>query len=82
MILFIAVALGIFGYEIFKAVKIVKYPMPKTLNYPAEIKNFIYFNSAVAVSSVLIFAFLAMYQLYPMKAGDWVQLIFGALIFG
>ena len=82
MILFIAITLGVFGYEIFKAYKIVKYPMPKTLNYPNEIKNFVYLNAAVSVSSVLIFVFLAMYQLYPMKAGDWAQLIFGALIFG
>ena len=42
MILFIVIALGIFAFSIVKAIKIVKYPMPKTLNYPNEIKNLLF----------------------------------------
>ncbi|MBO6280490.1 MAG: prolipoprotein diacylglyceryl transferase [Bacilli bacterium] len=82
MIIFIAIALGIFGYSVFKAIKLVKYPMPKTINYPNEIKNFVYFIGAIAVSTVLIFVFLAMYQLYILSPGEWASLIFGSLIFG
>ena len=82
MIIFIIAALGIFGFAIYKAIKVVKFPMPKTINYPQEIKMFIYLVGAIGISTVLIFVFLAMYQLYPLTAGDWASLIFGSLIFG
>jgi len=56
--------------------------MPKTINYPQEIRNFIYLVGAIGISTTLIFVFLAMYHLYPMNPGDWASLIFGSLIFG
>ena len=82
MILFIAIALGVFAFAIVKAIKIVKYPMPGTLNYPSEIKNLLFLVIGIAVSTVLIFVFLAMFQLYTLNPGEWASLIFGALIFG
>lgn len=82
MIIFIALTLGIFGFAIFKAVKTVRYPMPKTLNYQLIIFKQLYLVIGMTVSTLLIFMFLVMYQKYPLNAGDWTQLIFGSLIFG
>ena len=82
MTLFILIALGVFGYSIYQAIKIVKFPMPKTLDYFNEIKKLSLFVVGISISTALIFVFLALYQLYPLKGGDWVQLIFGSLIFG
>ena len=82
MILFIVIALGIFAFSIVKAIKIVKFPMPKTLNYPNEIKNLLFLVIGISVSTVLIFVFLAMFQLYILSPGEWAELIFGSLIFG
>ena len=82
MILFIAVAFGLFGYAIYKAIKLVRFPMPKTIEYPKEIKKFFYFICGMSISTVLIFVFLTLYQKYPMNGGDWVAMLFGALILG
>ena len=82
MILFILTSVGIFAFSIYKAIGIVKFPMPKTLEYPKIIKKFLYFISGLAVSIMALFVFLAMWQNYPMKGGDWAQLIVGSLIFG
>ncbi len=82
MILFIALALGIFAFAIYKAVKTVKFPMPKTLNYPSIIKRMMYLVGGIAISTLLIFIFLVSFHGYKLPAGDWAQLIFGSLIFG
>ena len=82
MCIFIAISLGILGFGVFKAIKIARFPMPKSLSYPSEIKKFLYLSIGAATSTVLIFVFLAKYQEYPMVSGDWAQLIFGSLIFG
>ena len=82
MIVFIVLALGIFAFSIVKAIKIVRFPMPKTLNYPSEIRNFLFLNIGIAVSMTLIMVFLAMFQLYQLNPGEWAELIFGSLIFG
>ena len=82
MCLFIAVALGIFGFAIYKAITIIKNPMPKTIEYPKEMKKFLYLIGGTSIATVLVFVFLAMYQQYPLAPGDWALLIFGALVFG
>lgn len=82
MILFIAIAIGMFAFAIFKAIKLVKFPMPKTIDYPKEIKFLMYLVGGIGLSVTLIFVFLSLYQLYQLNAGEWVSLIFGSLIFG
>ena len=82
MIAFIVVTVGILGFGIYKVIQIVKNPMPKTINYIAEIKRLIFLLVASSVSTILLFVFLAKYQAYPLKAGEWVELIIGCLLFG
>ena len=82
MIVFIVITLGLFGFGIFKAVKLIKYPMPKTIKYPKEIKKLFFIVLGVSAANLMLFIFLAMWQTYPMKALDWVQYLFGALLFG
>ena len=82
MILFIAASLGIFGFAIFKAVQLVKHPMPKTINYPLELRKFLYLILGISASTIMVFVFLSKYQNYNLPVGDWFSLIFGSLIFG
>ena len=81
MCLFIAISLGIFGFAIFKAIRLVKHPMPKTINYLSEIKKLLYLIGAVSLSTVVLFVFLVMYQKYPLIPADWASLIFGSFFF-
>lgn len=82
MIIFIVVALGIFGYSIYRVVNLVKHPMPATINYPQEIKTLAFLSLGTSLASVLLFIFLSLFQQYPLKAYEWVELIFGAMLFG
>ncbi len=82
MIVFAVIAIGIFGFSIFKAMKIVKFPMPKTLNYKAELFKFLYLVIAIGVSTALTFVMLSIYQEYGLHAGEWAMTIFGAFAFG
>lgn len=82
MIVFIVIALGLLGFSIFKTVQIVKNPMPKAVDYKAEIRKFFYIHLGISVATVMLFSFLAMWQAYPMKYYDWISYIFGCMLFG
>ena len=82
MILAVVIALGLFGFGIFRVVKLVKSPTPRANNYPLETRRFIYLSIATSVATLLIFVFLSIYHKYPLNAGDWAYLIFGSLLFG
>lgn len=82
MCLAIVGALGILGYGMYKTIKLVKSPTPRANNYPLEVKKLIYFNIASAVLVLLIFVLLSIFQNYHLKAGEWVELVFGSLLFG
>lgn len=82
MILFIAVALGLLSYGIYKCVKLVKSPTPRANNYPLETKKLIFLSIASSVATLLIFVMLCLYQKYFLNAGEWVQLVIGSLLFG
>lgn len=83
-ILFIIFALlgaGILGFSIYKAVKLVKNPLPNLVNYPLEVTKIGYLIAGCTVSFVLMFVFIAMRNAYPLTKGEWAELIFGSLIF-
>ena len=80
IILFIA-SLGVLGFGIYKMVNIIKSPTPLATNYVLEIKKLGFLSLATVVATTLGFIFLAMWQNYPMNAGEWVELIFGSTLF-
>ncbi len=82
MIIFILAALGIFGYGIYRVIMMIRNPMPKTINYPNEVKKLIYLVGAIGVSAVSLFIFLSMFNGYPYTVGEWFELVFGSLLFG
>lgn len=81
-IVFTVIAIGVFGFSIFKTFKIVKNPMPKSIDYKSEIHKFFYIHLGVSVATTMLFIFLAMWQAYPMKYYDWISYIFGSILFG
>ena len=82
MIIFIAITLGLLGFSIYKAIGIVRFPMPKTIEYSKEIRKFFFLTLGISVANVMLFIFLVLFQEYQLSAGDWVQYLFGSLIFG
>ena len=66
MIVAIASALGIFGFGIYKVMKLVKSPTPLANNYPLEVKRLAFFSGAIGVATLLIFLFLSIYHKYPL----------------
>lgn len=82
MIIFIALSVGLFAFSVYKVVQIVNHPMPKTINYKKEITNLLYLIAGAATSAILLFIFLVKYQSYPLKGGEWFELILGSLLFG
>ncbi len=82
MIIAIVLTLGIVGFGIYKVLKIIKSPTPLAINYHLEVLRLTYLALASMVSTVLIFALLAIYHEYPLKAGEWVELILGSMLFG
>ena len=82
MIIFIVLAVGLFGFSIYKVYNLIKHPMPATIDYRAEVKRLGYLTIGAAVSTIVLFVFLSLYQQYPLKALEWVELITGALFFG
>ena len=82
MIVAIVIALGIFGFGIYKVLKMVKSPTPLANNYPLEVRRLAYFSVAISVATLLIFVFLSIYRQYPLNAGDWAYVIIGSLLFG
>lgn len=82
MIIFIVAFVGLFGYSLYKVVQIVKHPQPKVINYPQEIKTICYFVAAMGLASVLLFLFMCLNNSFPLKVGEWVELIAGSLLFG
>ena len=82
MIIFIAITLIAFGYGIYSVVQIVRHPMPKTINYKKEIKKLLVLDGITLVSTLVLFIFLSLYQSYPLLAGEWVELVFGSMMFG
>lgn len=82
MIIFILFSLIIGGFEIYRAIKIIKNIAPKTIDYPLEIKKTIYGLIGVSISTALIFVFLSLFQNYQLNAFEWISLIIGAILFG
>ena len=82
MIVFIAAALGLFGYGIYRTITLVKNPMPKLIDYKEEVKKLLFFAIGSGVASIGIFIFLSLFQNYPLLAGEWVELVFGSFLFG
>ena len=82
MIIFSVVFVGVFGFSYFKVRKLVKHPMPKTINYPNEAKRLLYLMGAEAVSFLLIFVFFTMWKSCSLTVGEWFELVFGGLIIG
>ena len=82
MIVAIAIALGIFGFGIYKVMKLVKSPTPLANNYPLEVKHLAFFSGAIGVATLLIFLFLSIYHKFPLSGGEWTEVIFGSLLFG
>ena len=82
MIIAIALVAGLFAFGMFKVVKLVKSPTPLANNYPLETKKLIYLCTAISISTLLVFLFLSIYHQYPLKAGEWVEVIIGSLLFG
>lgn len=82
MIVFIALAIGSFGFAVFKTVKLLKHPMPKTINYPNELIRLLYIVIGVSVSTLLALIFMSMFLGYRLNAGEWVELVFGGLLLG
>ena len=82
MICFIVLSLGISGFEIYRAVKIVKNISPKTINYSLEIRKFAFGLLASSISTMMLFMFLALYQEYLLSPIEWVCLLIGSVIFG
>ena len=80
IILFIA-GLGVFGFGIYKMVNVIKSPTPLATNYVGEVKKLGFLTLGTTVATTLGFIFLAMWQAYPMNAGEWVELIFGSALF-
>ena len=82
MIIFIALSLGILGFSIYRSISLVRSNMPSLINYPNELKKLCYLLLGGAVSTTILFIFLAMYQNYPLTSGEWAMLIFGSFLFG
>ena len=81
MIILFVIALGVFGFGIYKMITVIKSPTPLATNYFSEIKKLGFLALGSTVASTLGFIFLAMYQGYNLNAGEWVELIFGAMLF-
>ena len=82
MIIAIAMVLGLLGYSIYRLVKVVKSPTPLATNYPLEVKRQGLFALTSGVVTSLVFIFLAIFQSYPLKAGEWIEMILGSILFG
>lgn len=82
MIVAIVLTAGIVGFGIYKMTKVIKSNTPLATNYPKEVKRLLYLACASMVSTLLIFIFLATYQEYQLSAGEWVELVFGSMLFG
>ena len=82
MILFILVALGLLSYGVYKCVKLVKSPTPLANNYPLETKKLGLLSIASGVATLLVFVLLCSYQGYHLTGGEWVELVFGSMLFG
>ena len=82
MILASVLAVGILGFGIFKMVKVIKSNTPLATNYPLEVKKLLFIATATSVATLLAFVFLVMYQGYKLSGGEWVELVFGSLMFG
>ena len=82
MIVAIVAFVGLFGYSIYRAVQLVRHPQPKVIDYPKEVKTLSYLLAGTGLASILIFLFMSLYNSFPYKGGEWVELIFGSLLFG
>ena len=82
MIVAIVIALGVFGYGIYRVMKLVKSPTPRANNYPFEVRCLAFFSIAISIATLLIFVFLSIYHVYPLTGGEWTELLFGSLLFG
>ena len=81
MILLFVLGLGVFGFSIYKMRAVIKSNTPLATNYPNELKKLGFLSLGAVVAVTLGFIFLATYQQYPMSAGEWVELIFGSMLF-
>lgn len=82
MLIFVAICLGVFGFSIYRTIKLVKHPMPKTIDYPNEIRKLLYLIGATTISFFLILLFLSMWKGYQMNVGEWFELVIGSLLGG
>ena len=82
MILFTVATFGLFGYAIYLVTKLIKHPMPKTIDYKKELFKILYFVLGVAASCTLLFTFLSLWQNYGFSTDEWAQMVFGSFLLG
>ena len=82
LILAAVLAIGILGFGIYKMVKVIKSNTPLATNYHLEVKKLLFLAAATSVATLLAFVFLVKYQGYKLGGGEWVELVFGSLMFG
>lgn len=82
MIVFIVAALGLSGFAIFKAVKLVKNATPAALDYVSEIKKIFFVIIGVIASTILAPIFFVIYKEFPLTFLGYLQMIIGSLFFG
>lgn len=82
MIIFAIVSVALLGFAFYKSIKLVKNKIPNLINYPSEIKKLGYIDIATTVSFIALFIFYVTYNNFPLTGGEWVELIFGSMLFG
>ena len=81
MIIAVVAGVGVFAYATYGVRKLIKNPVPKTNNYPKEVKKLAIFNGCSAVAISLALVFNALYREYALKVGEWFELVIGGLVF-
>ena len=79
--LFTVICLGVFGYGIYRTVKIIKNPMPGTIDYKKEIIKLSYLLLASSVASLVAFIFTSYAGSWSISVGEWFEMVFGSLLF-
>ena len=81
MIIAVVAGVGVFAYATYGVRKLIKNPVPKTNNYPKEVKKLTLLNAGSAVAISLALVFNALYREYALNVGEWFELVIGGLVF-
>lgn len=80
-ILLLLAGLGLFAFGIYKAVKVIKNPMPGTINYKNEMLRLFILAISSAITFCLTFVFVSLYNCWGLSGLEWFSLMFGTLMF-